>query len=246
MGIATMADHLPYAAEYAAKKELSYNEFFERLLDAEYQGRQERSRSLLTRTAGFPTVKTIEQYDFTFATGAPKKQISELATLSFIERAENLVFLGPSGVGKTHLAIALGYKATQSGIKTRFISAADLILQLAASYRQGRLKEYIRRSIQAPRLLIIDEVGYLPFGREESNHFFQVIAQRYEKGSVIITSNLPFAQWDTTFANDATMTAAMLDRLLHHAHVAMVTGDSFRLKERKRAGIKLPGAKPTA
>ena len=117
------------------------------------------------------------------------------------------------------------------------------MLQLSAAYRQARLKQYLRRAIQAPRLLIIDEVGYLPFSREEANHFFQVIAQRYEHSSVIITSNLPFAQWDTAFAGDATMTAAMLDRLLHHAHIAMITGESYRLRERKKAGIKLPAAK---
>jgi DNA replication protein DnaC len=153
------------------------------------------------------------------------------------------VLLGPSGVGKTHLAVAIGYRATQSGIKTRFVSAADLMLQLTSAHRQGRLKEFLRRGIQMPKLLIIDEVGYLPFSREEASHFFQVIAQRYERGSVVITSNLPFAQWDVTFAGDATMTAAMLDRLLHHAHVAMITGESYRLRERKRAGIKLPDAK---
>lgn len=153
------------------------------------------------------------------------------------------MLLGASGVGKTHLAIAIGYKATQSGIKTRFVSAADMMLQLTAAQRQRRLKEFLRRGIQTPKLLIIDEVGYLPFSRDESSHFFQAIAQRYERGSVIITSNVPFAQWDTTFTGDATMTAAMLDRLLHHAHVAMISGESYRLRERKRAGITLPGTK---
>jgi DNA replication protein DnaC len=117
------------------------------------------------------------------------------------------------------------------------------MLQLTAAHRQGRLKEFLRRGIQGPKLLIIDEVGYLPFSREEASHFFQAIAQRYERGSVIITSNVPFAQWDTTFAGDATMTAAMLDRLLHHAHVAVISGESYRLRERKRAGITLPGTK---
>ena len=120
------------------------------------------------------------------------------------------------------------------------------MLQLTKAHRQGRLKEYLRRGVQSPRLLIIDEVGYLPFSRDEASHFFQAIAQRYEHGSVVITSNLPFAQWDTTFAGDATMTAAMLDRLLHHAHVAMISGESYRLRERRKAGINLPTSKSKA
>jgi DNA replication protein DnaC len=246
LAMGTMATQLTHVAEEAARSEWSYQEFFERLLVAENRDRQERSRTLLTRTAGFPAIKTLEQYDFDFATGTPKAQLTELSTLAFVERSENVVLLGPSGVGKTHLAVALGYKATQSGIKTRFVSAADLMLQLTTAHRHGRLKEHLRRSIQLPKLLIIDELGYLPLTRDEASHFFQVIAQRYEHGSVIITSNLPFAQWDTAFAGDATMTAAMLDRLLHHAHVAMITGDSYRLRERRKAGISLPASKSKA
>src|SRR5581483_6586182 len=117
-----------------------------------------RTRTILTRTAGFPSIKTLEQYDFEFATGAPKPQLTELASLAFVERAQNVVLLGPSGVGKTHLAVALGYKATQSSIRTRFVSAADLMLQLTTAHRQGRLKQYLQRAILSPKLLIIDEV----------------------------------------------------------------------------------------
>ena len=240
LALGTMATQLSHVADQAARDGLSFQEFFKRLLQAELHERQERTRALLTRTAGFPSVKTLEQYDFDFATGAPKPLITELTSLAFVERAQNVVLLGPSGVGKTHLAVAIGYKATQSAIRTRFISAADLMLQLTTAHRHGRLKQYLQRAILSPRLLI---VGYLPFSREEASHFFQVIAHRYERGSVIITSNLPFAQWDTTFAGDATMTAAMLDRLLHHAHVAMISGDSYRLRERRKAGINLPSAK---
>lgn len=246
LALGTMATQVPHVADEAVRDGLSFQEFFERLLQAEYRERQERTRAMLTRVAGFPSIKTLEQYDFEFATGAPKPLLTELATLTFIERAQNVVLLGPSGVGKTHLAVAIGYKATQQGIKTRFVSAADLLLQLTTAHRQGRLKQYIHRAVQTPRLLIVDEVGYLPFSREEASHFFQVIAHRYERGSIVITSNLPFAQWDTTFAGDATMTAAMLDRLLHHAHVATISGESYRLRERRKAGINLPAAKSKA
>jgi DNA replication protein DnaC len=233
----TIAEHYAPVAQEAARKELSFPDYLERILKLEAEARQARSRQMLMRTASFPTIKTLEEYDFHFATGAPQKQIQALASLSFIERHENVVLLGPSGVGKTHLAVALGYLAAQAGMKTRFITAADLMLQLAAAQRQERYSQYLRAAIMSPRLLIIDEVGYLPLSREQAHQLFQIIARRYESGSVVLTSNLSFGQWDQTFAEDTALTAALLDRLLHHAHVITIKGESYRLKDKKKAGL---------
>ncbi|EMW6707500.1 ATP-binding protein, partial [Escherichia coli] len=185
-----------------------YMDFLEHLLHEEKLARHQRKQAMYTRMAAFPAVKTFEEYDFTFATGAPQKQLQSLRSLSFIERNENIVLLGPSGVGKTHLAIAMGYEAVRAGIKVRFTTAADLLLQLSTAQRQGRYKTTLQRGVMAPRLLIIDEIGYLPFG-----------------------------QWDQTFAGDAALTSAMLDRILHHSHVVQIKGESYRLRQKRKAGV---------
>ena len=224
-------------AQRAANESLSFTDFLEQLLKVELDGRHERAKQTLLKMAALPAIKTLEDYDFGFASGTPKAQIMELSSLAFIERAENIVLLGPSGTGKTHLALALAYRAVMARIKTRFITAADLMLQLAAAHRKDQLKGYLGRAILAPRLLVIDEMGYLPFGRDEANLLFQVIAKRYEKGAVIITSNLAFSDWAGALANDATLTAALLDRLLHHGHIVTLRGDSYRLKDKRKAGV---------
>jgi len=230
-------------AQRVADTQGSFADFLLSALKSEQAARQERVRQALLKIATLPAVKSLEEYDFNFATGAPKAQIQELASLSFIERAENIVLLGPSGVGKSHVAMALAYRAIMAGIKTRFITAADLMIQLAAANAQGRLKGYFNRAILGPKLLVVDELGYLPFGREEANLFFNVVAKRYEKASMILTSNLPFTQWAGALADDQTLTAALLDRLLHHAHIVQISGESYRLKDKRKAGAIKGGGK---
>jgi DNA replication protein DnaC len=220
--LTTIADALPHLAQKAIADEVNLTEFLESVLKAEHTARLVRQRATFARLAGFPTIKSLDGFDFAAA---------------FLERNENVVLLGPSGTGKTHIAMALGYAATQAGIKVRFITAADLLMILTTAHRQNQLGDALKRFVNPYRLLIIDEIGYLPMSREQANLFFQVIAKRYERGSLIVTSNLPFGQWDQTFADDATLTAAMLDRLLHHAHVVAIQGESYRLRDKRRAGL---------
>jgi DNA replication protein DnaC len=226
----------PALAQDAARAEASFADFLEQALTAELAGRNERRCTTLLKLATMPAIKTLEQFDWAHAGGAPKAQIVELGHLAFVQRAENVVLLGPSGVGKTHIALAVAHRAVMAGHKVRFITAADLMLQLGAAKAQGRLKEYFNRAVLGPKVLVVDEIGYLPFGRDEANLFFNVVAKRYERGSMVLTSNLPFTQWAGAFADDQTLTAAMLDRLLHHAHIVQITGESYRLKDKRRAG----------
>jgi len=242
LALGAVAEDYPQLAQQAAQEDLSYVGFLECCLKAEQEERRRRSQTMLTKFAGFPAIKLLDDYDFKFAAGAPKKTVQSLQSMAFVERKENVIFLGPSGVGKTHFAIGLGYLATQAGVKARFITAADLVIQLEKAQQLGRLEQYMKRSLLSPSVLIIDEVGYLPLQRNQANLFFQVVAKRYEHGSIILTSNLSFGEWDETFAGNSALTAAMLDRLLHHAHVIQIKGDSYRLKDKKKAGVLTPAS----
>jgi DNA replication protein DnaC len=249
LSLSAVANHYATFADEAAKKKRSFVEYLEQVLGAEAALRTERSRQMLIKLATFPVVKTLEQFDFEAAPGAPKARLQELAGLAFIERRENVILLGPSGVGKSHLAIALGVRATEHGYKVRFITAADLVLQLEKARREHRFDQYLRRAILGPRLLILDEIGYLPLQKQQADLFFQVIAKRYEQGSVILTSNLSFGDWEESFDGNAALTSAMLDRLLHHAHVIQIKGDSYRLRHARQSGLlghKTNGAQVSA
>lgn len=236
-----IVEHCSHLIDQASKSEMSFSEFAEQLLTIEAQGRDERSAKTLMKFAGFPAIKTLGEYDFDFSLGVNKQQIMELSGLSFVQEAKNIILLGSSGVGKTHLSIALGVIASQSRIKTKFIAASDLLIQMQEAKKAKRYNEYLKRIVMMPRLLIIDEIGYFPMNREDANHFFQVISRRYERGSTILTSNLPFSKWTQIFNDDAIITTAILDRLLHHSVVVNIQGDSFRLKDKKKEGfISLP------
>ena len=223
-------------AQNSANNNESYTDFLEKILEEELSIRKFKGKQMLLKTAGFPYIKTFEQFDLSYNPGIPKAAIKELFSLTFVERKENIVLLGPSGVGKTHIAIALGYAATQAGIRVRFVSAADLLLNLEIAAKQDRLKDAMRRVVGHSRLLIIDELGYLPINKVQANYLFQLVAKRYENNSIIISSNLNFGQWDQTLADDKTLTAALLDRLLHHSHVLHFKGGSYRLKDKVKSG----------
>ena len=188
------------------------------------------------KTSGISNLKTLDNFDFT-SSNINRMQIQELANLNFISNKENVIFIGSPGTGKTHLACALGYLATQNKLKVKFITAADLLLQLEAARSQNKLNYYLGKVICQASLLIIDELGYLKFDEQQSNLLFQVINKKYETGSIIITSNLTFSQWQGVLDNNEALTTAIMDRLIHHSHIININGDSYRLKQKRKAGI---------
>ena len=223
--------HVESLLEQAAKKELNYREFLCMALQQEWNGRHQRGMESRLKQARFPWVKTLEQFDFGFQPGIDRKAVRELAGLAFVERCENVILLGPPGIGKTHLAIGLGVKAAQNGHSVLFDTASNWITRLAGAHQAGTLDAELKK-IRRYKLIIIDEVGYIPFDTDAANLFFQLIATRYEQGSIIVTSNLPFGRWGEAFSDDV-VAAAMIDRLVHHAEVIALSGESYRTRARR-------------
>lgn len=225
--------HVEQAAE-AANRHWDHVEYLRRLIEGEYTERRQRVVERRVKAARFPVLKTLEQYQWDWPRKINRLQVQNLFRLEFIPARANVVLLGTVGVGKTHLATALGYAACQQGHSVLFADAISVINELAAAQKRGLLKKRLRKYL-LPEVLLLDEIGYLPIDQHGADLLFQVISQRYERGSLIITTNKPFKQWASIFNNDGTIASAVLDRLLHHAETVVIEGPSFRMKDRDSA-----------
>ena len=235
MKLEHLADQLDGVCEQAATGDLDYKGFLAQALEIEWRGRYQRSVESRLKQARFPWVKTLEQFDFDFQPSIDRKVLRELAGLSFVERAHNAVLLGPPGVGKTHLAIALGVKAVEAGYSVLFLTFETLVTRLVRARHENRLERTLQQ-LTYPKLVVLDELGYLPLSREEASLFFRLLVRRYERGSLVVTSNKGFTDWGEVF-NDQVLATAILDRLLHHATTVNIKGDSYRLREKRKAGL---------
>jgi DNA replication protein DnaC len=226
---------LDAVCEQAAQRDLDYKDFLVQALETEWQGRFQRGIEARLRLARFPWIKTLEQFEFDFQPSLDRRQVRELAGLSFVERAHNVVVLGPPGVGKTHLSIALGVKAVEAGYSVLFLTLEQLMTRLTKALHENRLERSLQQ-LTYPKVLIIDEIGYLPLSQTEASLFFRLVVRRYERASLIVTSNKSFLDWGEVF-NDHVLATAVLDRLLHHATTLNIKGESYRLKEKRKAGL---------
>jgi len=231
-----MAEMLDSYVKQAASSSMSYMDFLSNLVMEEVRYKERRGVENRIKSARFPVMKSLDDFDYTFQPSINRKKLEELSSLRFIDNKENILFLGPPGVGKTHLATGLSAKACGAGYKVLFTTLSEMISVLVASLADNSFPTKLRTFVQPP-LLVIDEVGYLPVPKDGANFLFQVVAKRYETGSIILTSNKSFADWGEILG-DSIIASAILDRLLHHSTIFNIKGTSFRLKEKKKELVR--------
>ncbi len=229
LGLNFMADQYSALATKAARDAVGHVEYLAGLTTGELNLRRDRATLRRIKSARFPVVKTIDQFSWSWPKNINRMAVQDLFRLKFVDDRANVIFLGPVGMGKTHLATALGYTACLAGKSVLFATAVDAINTLAAAQSANRLKAELKKYL-APSVLILDELGYLPIDKHGADLLFQIISQRYERGATIITSNRSYKQWPEIFNNDSTLTSALLDRLLHHAETMVIEGKSYRMK----------------
>ena len=223
-------EHCQGLAVQATEKQLAHIDYLEKLADGEAALRRDHSIQRRIRQARFPVIKTLDQFNWSWPKKLNRLQVKNLFRLQFIPDKANVIFLGGVGLGKSHLAAALGYQACLEGHSVLFATAIDVINTLAAAQAAGRLKAELKKYTR-PAVLILDELGFLPIDKAGADLLFQVLSQRYEQGPLVITSNRAFKAWPEIFNNDSTLTSAILDRLLHHAETVIIEGKSFRMKD---------------
>ena len=236
LNLTTIAQHYEDLGREAAREGLCHVEYLRRLAEAEAAARYERSVQRRTKAARLPVLKTLEQFNWSWPKKINRTQVQDLFRLRFVEQNTNVVFIGGVGLGKTHFALALAHSTCLNNVPTLSAQAVEIVNTLSAAQATNTLSKALKTYV-APRLLVVDELGYLPMDKRGADLIFQVISARYERGSTVITTNTVYKQWARIFNNDATLTTAILDRLVHHCETITIEGKSYRMKDKEPAGI---------